>query len=295
MGPIRAVKAWALFSLLISLGSGGSLSYAQTNTFPSDGNVGIETTGPLSKLAIGGGGTADADLYIGNGAQDAAIYIDGGANGVGSKITLQGRDTVVRTTVLKHDAAGLFTIDNSGTAGTEFAITGGNVGIGTTNPTSKFHVAGDARITGDLTTDGNIAAKYQDVAEWVRAGSALQPGTVVVINPAKDDQVLPASAPYDTRVAGVVSAQPGIILGEGGADKAKVAHSGRVKVRVDAQYGSVAAGDLLVSSPTAGYAMISRPIDLNGISIHRPGTIVGKALEPLKEGRGEILVLLTLQ
>jgi hypothetical protein len=31
------------------------------------------------------------------------------------------------------------------------------------------------------------------------------------------------------------------------------------------------------------------------VSLHRPGTILGKALEPLDDGRGEILALLTLQ
>jgi hypothetical protein len=41
--------------------------------------------------------------------------------------------------------------------------------------------------------------------------------------------------------------------------------------------------------------MKSIPIDLNGIAIHRPGTIIGKALEPLANGQGEILVLLSLQ
>jgi len=92
-----------------------------------------------------------------------------------------------------------------------------------------------------------------------------------------------------------VSSQPGIILGEPGDDKVKVAHSGRVKVKVDARYGAIKTGDLLVSSASSGYAMRSMPVDINGISMHRPGTIVGKALEPLKEGKGEILVLLTLQ
>jgi len=29
--------------------------------------------------------------------------------------------------------------------------------------------------------------------------------------------------------------------------------------------------------------------------MHRPGTIIGKALEPLRSGKGEILMLLTLQ
>lgn len=41
--------------------------------------------------------------------------------------------------------------------------------------------------------------------------------------------------------------------------------------------------------------MRSEPITLNGREFHQPGTIIGKALEPLGGGRGEILVLLSLQ
>jgi hypothetical protein len=41
--------------------------------------------------------------------------------------------------------------------------------------------------------------------------------------------------------------------------------------------------------------MRSQPIIVGGHSIHRPGTLLGKALEALPAGRGEILVLLTLQ
>jgi hypothetical protein len=41
--------------------------------------------------------------------------------------------------------------------------------------------------------------------------------------------------------------------------------------------------------------MRSRPVRLGAESMHRPGTLLGKALEALPNGKGEILVLLTLQ
>ena len=177
----------------------------------------------------------------------------------------------------------------------------GNVGIGTTSPTTKLHVAGTARVTGAATFDsdvavtGNIAAKYQDVAEWVETSAPLEPGTVVIVDPLKPNRVLPASRAYDTRVAGAVSRQPGLVLGERSDTKAMVAQSGRVRVKADARYGAIKIGDLLVTSPTSGYAMRSRPIRVGGQTLHRPGTLLGKALEPLPKGKGEILVLLTLQ
>ena len=41
--------------------------------------------------------------------------------------------------------------------------------------------------------------------------------------------------------------------------------------------------------------MRSRPMRIGARSMHRPGTLLGKALEALSDGKGEILVLLTLQ
>jgi hypothetical protein len=93
----------------------------------------------------------------------------------------------------------------------------------------------------------------------------------------------------------VFSAQPGVILGEAAASKAQIATTGRVKIRVDATRHSIAMGDLLVTSDKSGMAMKSEPLDLAGVKIHRPGTLIGKALEPLAQGEGEILVLLSLQ
>ncbi|MDQ5845734.1 MAG: hypothetical protein M3539_10625 [Acidobacteriota bacterium] len=154
---------------------------------------------------------------------------------------------------------------------------------------------GNYTFPGDVTVTGNINAKYQDVAEWVPATHALPAGTVATLDPTKSNHVEASSKAYDTRVAGVVSAQPGITLGERAENKLLVATTGRVKVKVDASAGAIQVGDLLVTSEVPGLAMKSQPIDIGGVQIHRPGTIIGKALEPLAKGRGEILVLLSLQ
>jgi hypothetical protein len=74
-----------------------------------------------------------------------------------------------------------------------------------------------------------------------------------------------------------------------------VATTGRVRVKVDATSAPIRVGDLLVTSDKEGSAMRSQPLDLGGTPIHRPGTLIGKALEPLAKGVGEILVLLSLQ
>jgi hypothetical protein len=208
-------------------------------------------------------------------------------------------------------AAGIKAVGIHGGAGTyptaslHFAVNDGGGSVHTMlkiDPTSGVMISPPPsppatllRVQGNVIVDGNIAAKYQDVAEWVEARDPVSPGTVVVIDSGDTNVVESSQKSYDTAVAGVVSAQPGIVLGEKGPGKVLIAQSGRVRVRVDASYGAVSAGDLLVTSPSAGYAMRSEPIEMGGIEIHRPGTVVGKAIEALPKGRGEILVLLTLQ
>jgi hypothetical protein len=173
----------------------------------------------------------------------------------------------------------------------KFLVTNnGNIGMGAVPAvTEKLHVAGN------VVVDGNLGAKYQDVAEWVETGAPLEAGTVVIVDPTEPNRVLAAPRAYDTRVAGAVSRQPGLVLGEQGDSKAMVAQSGRVRVKADATYGAIKIGDLLVTSPNPGYAMRSKPMRVGTASIHRPGTLLGKALEALPDGKGEILVLLTLQ
>lgn len=184
----------------------------------------------------------------------------------------------------------------------------GRVGINTTTPQFRLDVNGDTNVSGNVTVSGtgnitavgtieagNIKAKFQDVAEWVPASEQIPAGTVVVLDSTKSNHVISSNTAYDTRVAGVISAQPGIALGESGDSKVLVATSGRVRIKVDATSSPIQVGDLLVTSDNAGMAMKSQPLSLGGVQIHRPGTLIGKALEPLAKGKGEILVLLSLQ
>lgn len=103
------------------------------------------------------------------------------------------------------------------------------------------------------------------------------------------------SKAYDTGVAGVVSAKPGIVLGDRCGSRSLVTQSGRVKVKAGTNYGAIRIGDLLVKCGTPGHAMLSRPMIVGPATLHRPGTILGKALEALANRKGKILVLLTLQ
>ena len=124
---------------------------------------------------------------------------------------------------------------------------------------------------------------------------ALPAGTVVTLSVTQANLVEASLKAYDTHVAGVISEQPGIALGERGENKVLVATTGRVRIKVDATNAPIQLGDLLVTSEKEGLAMKSVPVHVGGIQIHRPGTLIGKALEPLAKGTGEILVLLRLQ
>ena len=153
-----------------------------------------------------------------------------------------------------------------------------------------LHVAGDAVI------DGNIAARYQDVAEWVESGEPLEAGTVVIVDPAAANGVRMSAKAYDVGVAGAVSAQPGVLLGErgdtevaGGAERAR-ADQGRHVVRGD-QGGRPARDerDAGVRDEVHTREGALRPAAPSG---HDSRQGVSKSFSG---GKGEILALITLQ
>ncbi len=246
------------------------------------GNVGIGTTAPGAKLEVTRSSQYDGEATAGIALTDTPYPYN-------TKLDM-GVDPAINAAYIQTQATTSY-----GTKNLALQAMGGNVGIGITAPTSKLHVVGAVRVQGTLTADQVIGATYQDIAEWVPATEPLAPGTVVVLDRRAANHVTSSARPYDTTVAGVVSEKPGVILGEKGENRAQIATTGRVRVNVDATAGPIEIGDLLVTSGKAGTAMKSEPLMLAGVAIHRPGTVIGKALEPLEAGQGQILVLLSLQ
>lgn len=136
-----------------------------------------------------------------------------------------------------------------------------------------------------------------DVAEYFEIEGGKEdfpPGTVVKIG--KAGKVVPSDSLGDTAVIGVVSTKPAFIL-NADEDKPKenmvpVAMCGTVPVRCIV-YGvsGIRPGDLLVSSLTKGRACCYVSYD-HPAKNPSPGSIIGKALEGLKEGEGTIKMLI---
>ncbi|MBI5217269.1 MAG: hypothetical protein HY960_16065 [Ignavibacteriae bacterium] len=172
-------------------------------------------------------------------------------------------------------------------------ITGeGNVGIGTGNPTSKLDVEGKVEMNVLQINGGSDLAEPFEVTELE---NEIEAGTLMVIDEQHPGNLKVSSEAYDSRVAGIVSGaggiNPGITLQQDGMinGKTMVAIAGRVYCKVDASGGEIKPGDLLTTSNIPGYAMKATDKE------RTQGAIIGKAMSPLKDGKGLVLVLVNLQ
>lgn len=135
-----------------------------------------------------------------------------------------------------------------------------------------------------------------DIAEpFAMSERDLPKGAVVIIDEEHPGQLKLSAEAYDRRVAGIISGaggvNPGLSLSQHGVMEGdqQVALTGRVYVQADASSGPIKPGDLLTSSSTPGRAM--------KVTDHTraQGATIGKAMSVLKEGKGLVLVLVTLQ
>jgi hypothetical protein len=258
-------------------------------TVSTAGDVGIGTTTPQERLTIANVFGQSSGLKItGPGVAGVGMAIENLFPG-GHKWDLVSGD-VFNPSI--PSASGNFRIVDETANATRLVIDpNGNVGIGNLiNPQAKLDVQGTTR-TKVLTITGGA-----DIAEPFPFSSANIPqGSVMVIDEENPGRLKLSTEPYDTRVAGIVSGangiRPGISLQQEGAldGGQNVALSGRVYVLADATNAAIKPGDLLTSSSTPGHAM--RVAD----HARAQGAILGKAMSGLKESKGTVLVLVTLQ
>jgi hypothetical protein len=183
---------------------------------------------------------------------------------------------------------------------TGHSLSNAHAGVAGLNDHGGFGVYGRSSgsagfFEGNVTVTGDIFLQNADCAEDfdIAALDGVEPGSVMVIG--DDSGLRESDQPYDKRVAGVVSGggdyKPGIVLDrhEPAENRKSIALLGKVYCKVAASQEPIEVGDLLTTSPIPGYAMKATD------PVQAFGAVIGKALRPLRDGKGLIPILVALQ
>lgn len=248
-------------------------------------NVGIGNVAPDRKLGVSGGVQVD-QLGLNNGVNASGGLLNTNTLLFGNGSSGEGIGSTRTTSGVNQ-----FGLDFYTGYARRVSITGtGNVGIGTTSPLFMLDVNGEAAAK-CITIKGGC-----DLVEGFDSQSVeVEPGTLMVIDPAHPGQLMPSTSSYDSKVAGIVSGaggvNPGIKLSQEGVLDGKhlVAMTGRVYVKATAANGAIQPGDRLTTSSVPGHAMKATDGTL------ADGAVIGKAMSGLDKDTGLVLVLVNLQ
>lgn len=130
--------------------------------------------------------------------------------------------------------------------------------------------------------EGRNVADYAE--NYYSKDLKIEAGDIVTHDPSLPAGIQKATKPYDPKLIGAISTNPGIVLDEGiGFGRGwqyPVALSGRIPVKVSTINGPIKSGDLLTSSTISGVAMKAT----------KAGAVIGQALESYDgEGVGKVL------
>lgn len=253
-------------------GIGGGIIFMGASTLSVQGT--IVTSGAAA-------GTSNAGRGGGGAGAGGIIYIQSGSATVGSSLTTAAGSAA------SAGAAGSGTNGGGGGGG------GGGTGViriegpvvGTTNPTAATSSVYSQQALSPTGTPeygvlyaSAVNTSSADLAEYyVAADRSIEPGDVVIINSTSlspKGMLEKAATPHDSRLLGIISSNPGVVLGSvdgetGKADARQVALAGRVPVKIDPDSEAIAVGDFLTSSDKPGMAR----------KAVQSGYTIGKALE----------------
>jgi hypothetical protein len=198
-------------------------------------------------------------------------------------------------------ADGVYGVGNANGAGVRAANTGGgNIFVGEApigTPKARIDATGKGFFDGGTQTGGADYAESIPVA----GHQTLRPGDVLAVDTRHGFTVGKARSAGSPLVVGVYSTKPALLavgshgIGESLKGEVPVAMLGVVPTRVSAENGAIRPGDLLTTARTPGYAMKAKALVVRGVRLYGSGTILGKALQPLKHETGVVRVLLMLR